>query len=154
MVLELFTAFAALPQASILWAGLGAAGLAVIQKVLPSSTEKKTHKREDFSAITNALFKEIEVLKGEIHRYKQDSENCENQYEELNYKFIEFKKSYNELELRYSIQIKINKKLADEISRLEDEIRKHLEKENNLIVNDRQEQSLGDSEKSSDREPR
>jgi chromosome segregation ATPase len=148
-MIELFTTLLATPNlASAMWASLGAGGVMLLNKFLPSSQEKKSNKRDDFNSITQSLFKDIEFLKSEINRYKQDSEHCDKQYAELNDKFIEFKRSYNELELRYNIQVRINKKLADEISQLEEEIRKHLESKSDLIIDEQKPTNRGSEEPS------
>jgi hypothetical protein len=96
----------------------------VINKFWFSKKEKKIENREDFKAITDSLFRELAEL-------RQDAQNCDNKYSELQDKFLEFKSKYNELELRYQIQININKKLSEEIKNLEGQIQTHLDKEAN-----------------------
>lgn len=119
-----------------LWSGAGAVVVLLINKFIPSIVEKKSNKREDFTSITDALFKEIAHLKDEMNRYKVDSEKCTKHYKELQDKFVDFKKTYNELELRYNIQLSINKKLAEEIRTLESQISLHLEQDTLITIVD------------------
>lgn len=120
-----------------LWSGLGAVLVLLINKFIPSVVENKSNKREDFTSITSALFKEIDLLRADIDMHKVESTNCAKQYQELLDRFVDFKKSYNELELRYNIQLSINKKLGEEIRSLEDQVAHYLERDNLKIVDER-----------------
>lgn len=123
--------FANLP--TIAWSSVSASVALVANKVWFSPKEKKAESREDFKAITDSLFKELTSLRADVETYKQDSTNCEDKYNELQSKFVEFKGKYNELELRYRIQININQKISEDIKTLQLEIQTHLEKEQELI---------------------
>lgn len=120
---------------AILTGGGSAFIVLLVNKIFQSSNEKSVNTRQDFDIIASNLFKEIEYLKSELHRYKADSDNCEKQYKELQEKFLDFKTKYSELELRYNIQININKKLADEIKSLEEQISQYIENEKQEPIN-------------------
>lgn len=123
-------------NSQVLSAALGAAsalGVQLIPKLINAKKEKNTEKREDFKAITDSLFNEIDLLKKEVESYKEDAQNCERRYQELQSKFLDFKQKYNELELRYQIQVNINKKISAEIKKLEDQVQAHLEREQRLF---------------------
>lgn len=135
------------------WGAISGVSVLLINKFWPSKTESKASNRDDFNSITQSLLKEIEVLKYEINRYKDESLNCEKHYNELQDKFIEFRNRYNELELRYNIQVNINKNLAAEIKNLEEQLFYHTQKESKFLeIDDRQKQFIGDLKESSDRE--
>lgn len=135
------------------WGAVSGVSVLLINKFWPSKTEKTISKREDFNSTIESLFKEIDLLKTEIYRYKEESLNCDKHYNELQDKFIEFRNKYNELELRYNIQININKNLALEIRNLEEQLLYYTRKENNFLnIDDRQNQFNRDTKNSTDTE--
>lgn len=119
-----------------LYTAAGAIIVLLINKFLPSVTEKSSNKREDFDSITSALFQDIRRLQEEQEESKREAKHCATQYKELQDKFTDFKHSYNELKLRYDIQLNINKRLREDIELLEREIKSHIEKEKLKIVYD------------------
>jgi predicted RNase H-like nuclease (RuvC/YqgF family) len=115
----------------VAWSAGGAIFMWIGQRIWTSPKEKKVENRKDFEAITNALFMEIHALREDVEKSKAEAGNCESKYNELSDRFVAFKAKYNELELRYQIQVNINKKLGDEIKGLEAQVQAHLSKENN-----------------------
>lgn len=129
-----------LPSAA--WSAAGALSILGLQKLLPSTKEKTDSKREDFKAITDSLFKDIEALRSDVETYKKDAESCEERYQELQARFLDFKAKHNELELRYKIQVQINQKISEEVKVLEEQLLTHLEQAKLQAKNDRQDSTL------------
>ena len=107
---------------------VSAATGAIINKIWTSPKEKKLANREDFKAITDTLFKDLDQLKRELARYKDDAQECKHKYNDLQLRFLEFKAKHSELELRYQIQVNLNRKISEEVRQLEEQIQTHLDK--------------------------
>jgi predicted nuclease with TOPRIM domain len=122
----MYELIASVLSSSALWGAASATGVVVLQKIFSSPREKKTDKREDFKAITDSLFKEVSAL-------REEASHCDRNYQELQSKFIEFKSKYSELELRYQIQVNINKKISEEIKRLEMQLESYLDNEQKVL---------------------
>ncbi len=121
------------PYSAAFWSAVGGAFVLVLGKVFVSKREKHSDDREDFKAITDTLFKDIAKLREEIEHYRESSEASEQKYKELQTKLLDFKQKYNELELRYQVQTEINKKLIEEIKKLDAQIALCKEKEKQYI---------------------
>jgi predicted nuclease with TOPRIM domain len=140
-MLELVTLFfTQLPSAA--WSAAGALGVLGLQKLLPSRQETKDSKREDFKAITDSLFKDIEALRSDVETYKQEANQCEERYQDLQARFLDFRAKHNELELRYKVQVQINQKISEEVKFLEEQVMLHIEQAKLQSKNDDKEPTV------------
>ena len=115
------------------WAVAGGAVTAFVGKYIGKNKEK----RDDFTAITDALYKQVHLLAERVDQTEEELKHSKDETRKCEERYTELVNRYNELTTNYRNVIETNEELSQEIEQLRQKLQAHISA--TQLVNDTKE---------------